>query len=198
MIDNFQYDGITLPDDNDNVEADGNIVTAVKADGVTYWEKEVAAPITAEIMILPSVNSVGPFGTFAQLLNTRVIGGHSFSDMNKGITTRVFNIQGGDGGPYTVNISLLVEAFVIEACPTGTESEKQTLHSGTTTFNSVPSGEPNTSLVQIAGSPSWTGNSNYNSATGTWSPTTDNGFSLVQLTGVITISDGSANTVMYL
>lgn len=57
---NFEYDGTTLPATADNVEADGAILSEIRADGTTYWLRDAGGGATTVNM--PSSVSVGSLG----------------------------------------------------------------------------------------------------------------------------------------
>lgn len=51
-VENFQYDGTTLPSTADNVEADGAILSEIQADGTVYWQRDTGGGGLA--VVLPS------------------------------------------------------------------------------------------------------------------------------------------------
>lgn len=156
----------------------------------------VAAPITAEIMLLPSADSVIPFGTLSNLENTAAPGGHGLSEMSKDITVRAFNINGGDGGPYTVDYNITQTCTATRTCPNGQATEQIIAFAPPNQFVGIPAGTPNNDTsAQLAPNILYTGTGNVGANTQNYSPTVDSGGCTVNIAGTIVISDGSGNSV---
>lgn len=154
-----------------------------------------AALLTAEVLLLPSADSVGPFGTLSNLENTNSPGGHGLAEMSKDITVRVFNIQGGVP-PYTVDFNMTQTCTASKACPNGGAVEEIIAFSPPNQFTGIAAATPITdNSAQLAPSILYTGVGNVPGSTDGYNPNTDNGGCNVTITGSILITDDVGNTL---